>query len=391
MAEATTLKDLRLDAVQAPRYSRQMQDSFALFEEQVQQCFEVRRVEWKNATMTATIITTIETMLTGTAAEWFVWSRNRVNTVDELFFHIEQEFVPADIQIRLPDQLWNLSQAQCRDLGDFVNRFLQLMIQVRNMSDVDSIFNFTQGLKHKTRAEVEYRRCSSLSQAINVAYDFERSHLGLGSSRRAQQFRRPEMRNHQRFEDPQPEPMEIDNVQVGSREECFQHKLSFFCEKPRHRLAECSKRPQSRTVSRRIARVGMIESVQDLSGEVDEAIVFDKFTVNAVQISLVNKQPYLLRNTGAIDGTPVTILLDCGASTNVIRPGLAAKVISTQRGQLNRFNGSLTSPDELATVEATVHKREGKFSNMTFTETRLDADQDVNFWSSVVSRIRPAN
>ena len=185
MAEATTLKDLRLDAVKAPRYGGQVQESFALFKEQVQQYFTVRRVNWKCATMAATIIPTIGSMLVGTAAEWFVWSRSRITTVDELFYHLEQEFVPADLQIRLRDQLKNLDQAQCRDLGDFVNRFRQLMIQVRNMSDVDPFFYFTQGLKHQTRAEVEYRRCSSLSQAINVAYDFERSHFGVGTTRRA--------------------------------------------------------------------------------------------------------------------------------------------------------------------------------------------------------------
>lgn len=76
MAEATALKDLRLDPVKAPRYRGQIQESFASFKEQVQQYFEVRRVAWKSATMAATIISTIGSMLTGTAAEWFVWSRN---------------------------------------------------------------------------------------------------------------------------------------------------------------------------------------------------------------------------------------------------------------------------------------------------------------------------
>ena len=379
MAEATTLKDLRLDAVKAPRYSGQMQESFALFKEQVQQYFEVRRVEWKSATMAATIIPTIGSMLTGTAADWYVWSRSRINTVDELFFHIEQEFVPADLQIRLRDQLRNLNQAQCRDLGDFVNRFRQLMIQVRNMSDVDSVFYFTQGLKHQTRAEVEYRRCSSLSQAINVAYDFERSHFGVGSSRRTQQFRRPERTTHQRFDDPQPEPMEIDNVQVVSREECFQRNLCFYCKKPGHRLAECPTRPRTRSVSRPRARVSMIEDVQDTAESSDEAIVFDQFTVNTLQNNGVNYRPHLLRKTGSIDGVPVLILLDCGASTNVIRPGLATKVLRSQRGQLKRFDGSLTPPADLATVEATVRTNEGEFSNMIFTETHLDAEQDVIF------------
>ena len=36
MEEATTLKDLRLDAVKPPRYGGQVQESFALFKEQVQ-------------------------------------------------------------------------------------------------------------------------------------------------------------------------------------------------------------------------------------------------------------------------------------------------------------------------------------------------------------------
>ena len=86
IAEATTLKDLRLDAVKAPRYGGQVHESFAPFKEQVQQYFEVRRVEWKSATMASSIIPTIESMLTDTAADYYVWSRSRINTVDELFF-----------------------------------------------------------------------------------------------------------------------------------------------------------------------------------------------------------------------------------------------------------------------------------------------------------------
>ncbi|TDH66456.1 hypothetical protein CCR75_007746 [Bremia lactucae] len=85
MAVATTLKDLRLDAIKAPCYSGQMQESFALSKEQVQQYFEVKRVERKSATMANTSIPTIGSMLIGTAAEWLC---NRINTVDELFFQM---------------------------------------------------------------------------------------------------------------------------------------------------------------------------------------------------------------------------------------------------------------------------------------------------------------
>ena len=120
------------------------------------------------------------------------------------------------------------------------------MNQVRNMSDVDSIFYFTQGLRHQTRAKVEYR--PSLSQSINVAYAFERSHFGVGISKRTQKFRRPERTPNQRYDDSQPEPMEIGNMQVVSLDECFQRNLCFYCKKLGHRLAVCPTRPRKRKV-----------------------------------------------------------------------------------------------------------------------------------------------
>ena len=143
------------------------------------------------------------------------------------------------------------------------------------MSNVASIFYFTQGLKHQTRAEVEYRRYPSLSQAINVAYDFEQSHFGVRTSRRAQPFRRQEIWPRPRFEDARPEPMEIDNVQVVSKEECFQRKLCFYCKQPGHRLAECPTRPRNRNASRQNDRIGMIDSVQETIEEDESWIVFD--------------------------------------------------------------------------------------------------------------------
>lgn len=82
MAEAIMLKDIRFDEVKENRYSGQMQKWFALLKEQVQQYFEVMRVEWKSATMVATIIPTIGSMFTGTAAKHFACSRSRLNTVD---------------------------------------------------------------------------------------------------------------------------------------------------------------------------------------------------------------------------------------------------------------------------------------------------------------------
>ena len=121
----------------------------------------------------------------------------------------------------------------------------------------------------------------------------------------------------------------------------------------------------------------MIDSVQETKEEDESGIVFDQYTINAVKVHVIDKQPNFLRKRGMIDGVQGTILLDCGTSTSVIRPGLASRVISKHRGQLKRFDGSLTSPAELSTVEATVRMSDIEFAYMIFTESPLDADQDV--------------
>ena len=117
--------------------------------------------------------------------------------------------------------------------------------------------------------------------------------------------------------------------------------------------------------------------------------MFDRFTVNNLQVNGVNYKPYLLQKAGSIDGIPVTILLDCRASANLTRPGLATKVLSSQQGQLKGFNGSLTSPAELATVKATVHTDEGDIFNIIYTKTHLDAEQDIIFGLSWFQEYSP--
>ena len=94
----------------------------------------------------------------------------------------------------------------------------------------------------------------------------------------------------------------------------------------------------------------MIKNIQDTSEDADKTIMFDQFAVNISQVNEINYNPHLLRKTKSIDGILVRILLECGASANVIRPGLATTVLRLQRGQLKRFDGSLTSPAELETV-----------------------------------------
>jgi hypothetical protein len=88
------------------------------------------------------------------------------------------------------------------------------------MSEIDQITWFVHGLVTRTREEVAYRRCATLSKAISTALEFERAHAhanGRGDRHDARAMRERQADTA--------EPMEIDNVNMRypatlSRDEC---------------------------------------------------------------------------------------------------------------------------------------------------------------------------
>ncbi|KAF4040335.1 hypothetical protein GN244_ATG07530 [Phytophthora infestans] len=137
------------------------------------------------------------------------------------------------------------------------------------MGELDKITLFTRGLVSQTRAEVVYRRCSTVHQAINVAIEYERAHpIQLhgprGFSRSAAQRTRATnncgfggfARNPNPFltRESQLEPMDIGFSRMVSRDECQRRKLCFFCKEPGHRMAQCQKRIGQRVPARQPQR-----------------------------------------------------------------------------------------------------------------------------------------
>ena len=110
------------------------------------------------------------------AAQWYVMQKQYITTVDEFFFKIEREFVPADLQERLREEMNDMRERDYKDLPDYVGKFRHVVTQVQVMSELDRIMYILRGLSRRTREEVQYRRCTTLSDAITVALDFERSH-----------------------------------------------------------------------------------------------------------------------------------------------------------------------------------------------------------------------
>ncbi|CAI5708341.1 unnamed protein product [Peronospora effusa] len=235
------------------------------------------------------------------------------------------------------------------------------------MSELDQIMYFLRGLTGRTREEVQYRRYTTLSEAITVALDFHRSH-------------------------PQRYSRGISHDKT--RDKCRRQNLCFKCGSPNHRSAQCNHRqPRNDRGNNRSGRsyrqhvdrrhVNNVDSREDEEDD-QESIVYDRVTINAVEVtrksvaepiyvvsssvqSDMPAQSRLLVRDGVIGCNSVNILIDSGASTNLIRPGLASKVLSEQRVQARRFDGTWTSSQPTKRVEGTIYIEGMEFPRMQFT------------------------
>ncbi|KAF1330411.1 polyprotein, partial [Globisporangium splendens] len=333
-------------------------------------------------------------MLGGTlrqgAAQWFIVKKTEIETVDQFFLELGNEFIPADLQERLRDQLGELSQGQSRGLGDYVSRFRHVITQVQEMSELDKIMYFVRGLAPAIRTEVRYRRCATLSEAITLALDYDRSHRRSADGGRSHSEPRYRRFDNRQYRLNGASPMEVDNVRVLGREECLRQRLCFNCNRPGHRASECRAPRQQRQAStpqttrnsryqrptQRARRSSpMVEHNLATVDEVDYPIVFDNAELNAVGIA---RKSNLFVVNGRVDGNDVRILIDSGASTNLIQRGLVKKVLNTAVIEAQGFDGRRTKK-QVNEVEASCQVQDKKFEAMQFTEWDLPNSHDVIF------------
>ncbi|DAZ95950.1 TPA: hypothetical protein N0F65_009112 [Lagenidium giganteum] len=139
---------------------------------------------------------------------------------------------------------------------------------------------------------------------------------------------------------------------------------------------------------RRSVKINTFET-DDSESSSDEAIVFDKFTMNASedQVHMVVNERELVRKAGTVDDKHVTIMLDSGATSNMIRPGLAERVTAVRQTQIQRFDGTWTQPAPMKKVEAQVTMDGHDFGNMEFTE--LSDNHDVIFGNPWFTQHQP--
>ncbi|KAI3636771.1 hypothetical protein MIR68_005038 [Amoeboaphelidium protococcarum] len=164
-----------------------------------------------------------------------------------------------------------------------------------NRTEADRIAYFKEGLKARTRAEVTYRKCLTLEDAIDVAHSFDDAHQGRVESRWGSNTdKRGDYRGQRRDSD----DMELDYARKDKKnEQCF------YCKDYGPYKHECLKKKADQKGKRRN---------------------------NVMQVNQAcsngHHQHQLIRVKGLLYGQEVKILVDCGATHNFMSLKMAKRL-----------------------------------------------------------------
>lgn len=310
-----------------------------------------------------------------------------------------KEFVPPDLQECLRDQLYSLKQKRCSSLEDHISRFRIAIMQIKDMSELDKITYFVLGLVSPTKEEVQYRRCTAVLEALSIALEYDRSHYRAShfnnsrwtpsrsyghSSSSSYSRARPAP---QRPAENEPEPMEIDSGRVHNQHRDTNHNLAHnqtvrrrYCKKLGHIIEQCFKlqnrqKHDHNSNNRPDAKRGQF-AVHTLATEEPDAVkVVEINHLNTATIQTLPAPNELIRKPGLCEGKRATIMLDTGATCNVIRPGLVDSIHETLVSQVALFDGSTT--DKRAVHKGKVTIEMDRFKDVDVLEWTMSPENDV--------------
>ncbi|KAJ0410812.1 hypothetical protein ATCC90586_010135 [Pythium insidiosum] len=244
-----------------------------------------------------------------------------IRDLDEFESVFSEEFVPSDQQQRLRAAL-----RACRQSGsieDYVARFREIIMQIRQMSQLDQVDHFIAGLKPETQKEVNYLNCETLRDAIAAAQAYERAHFGGAAPRRSRPARLPDA-----------EPMDVSHVATRASDEVLE-VAQFSSRPPRPSIEAC-----------RRASVSAEPMIFDME-EASEPCVVIGPSVCAMEIELDKVQVEgegLLFVDVTVQDKKLRTLVDSGATHCIVRRGLlrAPEGASLTELRARDFEGKVT-------------------------------------------------
>ncbi|CAH0493531.1 unnamed protein product [Peronospora farinosa] len=102
------LLKIKLESVKPLTYGGRLDESFQLYKEQVEQYFFARGVNWEIQEISQRILADLGGTLKKGAAKWYMMQKQYDTNVEDFFSKVGREFVPADLQERLREDINNM-------------------------------------------------------------------------------------------------------------------------------------------------------------------------------------------------------------------------------------------------------------------------------------------
>ncbi|KAF1317862.1 Gag/polymerase/env polyprotein, partial [Globisporangium splendens] len=173
LMEELARKETRVEGISLPHFSGAIGESVDLYFDHVMRFLAAKTINWEEEANGPRIVAMMTANFRGNAAAWYMLNRDKVHDIQELMHNLTKEFVPRDNQRRLRDKLYNLRQSRCQSLEDYIGKYRMLLMQIRDISELDKITYFTRGLLPQLGREVEHRHCDDISECFSVALEYD--------------------------------------------------------------------------------------------------------------------------------------------------------------------------------------------------------------------------
>jgi hypothetical protein len=158
---------------------------------------------------------------------------------NELVKELEYAFQPPHQQQLLRRQLRQLKQTST--VQEYVYRFRNLLGQVTEMSEMDRITYFIEGLKGQTKAKVNYKAPATLEEAIHIAVTYDTAMFDRPSRMETKPNMRRDNNQYKNYsESTNTTYMDLSVLDTRkNKDELKQKGLCYSCKKHGHRFYEC--------------------------------------------------------------------------------------------------------------------------------------------------------
>lgn len=279
-------------------------------------------------------------MLSDAALQWYLNVRQSIGkgtatnftSWENFLQRLRDNFEPPNSDLHLRRQLRHLKQSG--DIQEYVFLFRNIVGQIVDMSELDLVVNFIEGLRESTKTELVYRSPKTLEDAVRLAIAFDEAKLvGKNSPMRS-----PALERSEQSASNVPVPMEIGNLEKNRRRN--RKGKCYVCGAPDHMSPACPKRKDDRKGERSKTNYKKEFKTQQI-GHIAEEEEQETWDVECLQLG-GSKLTVL---NFKVDGVNGRALVDSGAAGNFIAKDFVARNEEVLGRRLTKGGGTIEVVD----------------------------------------------